>query len=372
MENIVKTNSGHVGGCAINETALNLTTCVGGGFRTSYSITITCSAHGGSSTFTSAITGILTTGKVGICGCSCYIPIPILSFAAELLNYSTNIVVATSRGPGRCGNCGTFSRANYRVYARTTTRILACVRNGDCSRTTRVLRNGAIGISLVGRVKSGRLGTFCSTISGRSLCRRGSSLGVICAPLRNANGVPIHGVLTGFSMAIIGRRRLPSNGFDAMEDPGPRRGSTLGLTVRGTGRVNTSVILNASPSYSEIKVTIHSRGNSCVLFANGRAKTLLIGFILSVGGSTLGGGSALMGAVIASRLNTSVTEGCNLGVSRALAKFGCVNSGVGRCRGDNRHRFIVNCRRSCNCLINARTESGSNIISTVLVYRVTT
>ncbi len=378
LHNIVNTNAGHVGVCAINRTSRKLTTCVGSVARGN-DVTVDCSDHVGSSMFTGVSTRVFTTGNLGICVCDRLVPAPVLSFTIEHLGYSTNIVVATDRGPTGCGNCGTCNTSNARLKPSTTSCILSVVRDiSTFSNIGMVSFSRTFGTNGVRCVSRRVVGRFLRGIGTRRI--RGSlslsGLGIVCSPLGNANGGPIHRVLEHINIggiAIMPRRRLPSNGFPATPCPGPRVHRTFRYTLGLTRDVPTSLLLTASPSYSHINVTI-GRGNRCVLVANGSINTILLCCVLSHGarGGALARGPVTIGAVMADRLYRGVTSSFNYGLVGILANFGFVNRRVSVLRGGGRRgHFVLNCRRDCNCLSNTCYHSGSTIITSVLVYRVT-
>lgn len=109
LHNVVNINDGHVGVCAMNTTARNLSGCLGGGFGSlsRVSIIMNRSYHGGDHLFTRVSTGVFSTGNVGMCLFRSVHPAPRVSFTVHRFNYRDNVGVATSRGPERCGNCGT-------------------------------------------------------------------------------------------------------------------------------------------------------------------------------------------------------------------------------------------------------------------------
>lgn len=381
LEKIVNTNAGEVGICAIYHTARKLTSFLGERFR-GPDYTVKCSSEVGDSCFSVRTTGALTTGNIGICVCGRLRPAPYLSCTVEGFRSSNNVVLATSRGPTGCGNCGYCSCGNCRVASRRTTRACRCVRGISCfANVGSVSFSRTISGNLVRCVSRSIVRSFLSRIRGRYICPRvygGTSLDIVCAPLGNANGGPIERVLGHVNIrgvCVIPRRRVPGNGFPAYPCPGPRVERTFRLTLGTTGRVGPSVLLTASPSYSEINVTIPGGGNSCALVDNGRINTVLLGCLLSRHGTgnALPRGTITIGSFISASLTRRVTGGCGYAFGGLLANFGCVNRLVAGLRTRNEtSSFVVNFRRSCNCLTNARTESGSTIINSVLVYRVTT
>lgn len=314
-------------------------------YRNAPAIVVNGSAHTSNSVLRTTLATNFYSINIGILSIN-IIPAPTITCLINGCNYTTNMVVSTSRGPYRCGKVGVFRSANCGLPSRARRGVRTVVLSGGCrvgagvnNRMNGEVCYGATIRSCVGRIISITRIEF-------------SNLGVTVSATGNSTSIYTGRVFAQLKTGYRVLSSAPGNmgvglGYNSAR---PRRL----VTFIGTGGLSLNITFSNSTSH----VLTISRGNG--LISNSGVVTV---YTTRVGRSNgLTGGATIIAIVDGVNFFGFYRRG-SVGYTGATIKSECIlrevlrgNCGVNN-RRDNRIVFL-----SC-------TAAKSNRLSTIGLVR---